>query len=133
MKPEVSGEDSKETIPTASSKAGKVMTPEESGKTNKLTTPTAAIEDVNKVTLEESSKDDKETSSTVTSEVIAPKALSKDGKAMSSENLNNNSNNTINELPKTGNDGINSYIYTGVLALFGSLLLVVRRRKNKSN
>ena len=109
------------------------MTSEESGKTNKLTTPTASIEDVNKVTLEESSKDDKETSSTVTSEVIAPKALSKDGKAMSSENLNNNSNNTINELPKTGNDGINSYIYTGVLALFGSLLLVVRRRKNKSN
>nr|WP_239442792.1 LPXTG cell wall anchor domain-containing protein [Staphylococcus sp. GDY8P100P] len=52
---------------------------------------------------------------------------------MSSENLNNNSNNTINELSKTGNDGINSYIYTGVLALFGSLLLVVRRRKNKSN
>ncbi|MCD8833717.1 YSIRK-type signal peptide-containing protein [Staphylococcus arlettae] len=133
MKPEVSGEDSKETIPTILSEDGNEVTSEESGKTNKLTTPTAAIEDVNKVTLEESSKDDKETSSTVTSEVIAPKALSKDGKAMSSENLNNNSNNTINELPKTGNDGINSYIYTGVLALFGSLLLVVRRRKNKSN
>ena len=133
MKPEVSGEDSKETIPTILSEDGNEVTSEESGKTNKLTTPTASIEDVNKVTLEESSKDDKETSSTVTSEVIAPKALSKDGKAMSSENLNNNSNNTINELPKTGNDGINSYIYTGVLALFGSLLLVVRRRKNKSN
>ncbi|BBK27850.1 hypothetical protein SAP2_10340 [Staphylococcus arlettae] len=133
MKPEVSGEDSKETIPTILSEDGNEVTSEESGKINKLTTPTAAIEDVNKVTLEESSKDDKETSSTVTSEVIAPKALSKDGKAMSSENLNNNSNNTINELPKTGNDGINSYIYTGVLALFGSLLLVVRRRKNKSN
>ncbi|PTH53238.1 hypothetical protein BU601_10095 [Staphylococcus arlettae] len=133
MKPEVSGEDSKETIPTILSEDGNEVTSEESGKTNKLTTPTAAIEDVNKVTLEESSKDDKETSSTVTSEVIAPKALSKDGKAMSSENLNNNSNNTINELPKTGNDGINSYIYTGALALFGSLLLVVRRRKNKSN
>ncbi|WP_239991012.1 GA-like domain-containing protein [Staphylococcus arlettae] len=133
MKPEVSGEDSKETIPTILSEDGNEVTSEESGKTNKLTTPTAAIEDVNKVTLEESSKDDKETSSTVTSEVIAPKALSKDGKAMSSENLNNNSNNTINELQKTGNDGINSYIYTGVLALFGSLLLVVRRRKNKSN
>ncbi|MEB7421186.1 YSIRK-type signal peptide-containing protein [Staphylococcus arlettae] len=133
MKPEVSGEDSKETIPTILSEDGNEVTSEESGKTNKLTTPTASIEDVNKVTLEESSKDDKETSSTVTSEVIAPKALSKDGKAMSSENLKNNSNNTINELPKTGNDGINSYIYTGVLALFGSLLLVVRRRKNKSN
>ncbi|RIM58807.1 LPXTG cell wall anchor domain-containing protein [Staphylococcus arlettae] len=133
MKPEVSGEDSKETIPTIPSEDGNEVTSEESGKINKLTTPTASIEDVNKVTLEESSKDDKETSSTVTSEVIAPKALSKDGKAMSSENLNNNSNNTINELPKTGNDGINSYIYTGVLALFGSLLLVVRRRKNKSN
>ncbi|WP_204254693.1 LPXTG cell wall anchor domain-containing protein, partial [Staphylococcus sp. GDB8P25P] len=133
MKPEVSGEDSKETIPTILSEDGNEVTSEESGKTNKLTTPTASIEDVNKVTLEESSKDDKETSSTVTSEVIAPKALSKDGKAMSSENLKNNSNNTINELPKTGNDGINSYIYTGVLALFGSLLLFVRRRKNKSN
>ncbi|PTH57235.1 hypothetical protein BU599_10875 [Staphylococcus arlettae] len=133
MKPEVSGEDSKETIPTIPSEDGNEVTSEESGKINKLTTPTASIEDVNKVTLEESSKDDKETSSTVTSEVIAPKALSKDGKAMSSENLNNNSKNTINELPKTGNDGINSYIYTGVLALFGSLLLVVRRRKNKSN
>ena len=157
MKPEVSGEDGKETTPTASSKAGKVMTPEESSKGDKITVsnasnenskvmkpevsgedsketiPTILSEDGNEVTSEESSKDDKETSSTVTSEVIAPKALSKDGKAMSSENLNNNSNNTINELPKTGNDGINSYIYTGVLALFGSLLLVVRRRKNKSN
>ncbi|MEX6340842.1 YSIRK-type signal peptide-containing protein [Staphylococcus arlettae] len=95
--------------------------------------PTAPSEDDKEMKPEVSGEDGNETSSTVTSEVIAPKALSKDGKAMSSENLKNNSNNTINELPKTGNDGINSYIYTGVLALFGSLLLFVRRRKNKSN